>query len=367
MKIIHIISVGKNGGENIYQKYLNYYNSYKKLSVDYELIVIAPESVNETCFNAENTTVLKIYTSQEKCILKRIWINALPKLENLLNSNTYDFLILRMDFIDNGLFKFIQKYQPILEYPTPPIEKTMQDRHFYHLLANKYNPYALKASKLNMTVIDVGYENSYIFHNSLHDQHRKKTKFLISDTINILLMSSKYGANEYNGYDRLLSGLEKYIKKNKAFNFVLYVAGKDVDGFKSMLNPFLEKNLTIHYLGFQTIPQLNEIVYKIDIGINDLAFHRRSLNVANTLKTLDFLGWNIPFMLSHSDVNIDKKHNYFMEVPQNEEPIDIDAMISFLRNINQDTIEQMKLQAENISLEKRAASFVDFLGRVNDV
>lgn len=297
--------------------------------------------------------------------MKRVWIKAIPKLKELLNQIQYNYLILRIDFIDKNILRIIKLYQPILEYPTPPIETTLKNKPFYHKLAIKYNKEALEYSKFNLTTLDIGYPNAFIFPNSLNDQHTKKINYKINNEIKILLMSSKYGPFEYNGYDRFLKGLEKFILFNSKYKISLIVAGKDINGFKDMINDTLRDNISIEYLGFKNISHFKNIIDNIDLGINDLAAHRIGLNEANALKTIDFIGWNLPFILSHKDINLKKNQKFYMKVDQSDEPINIENIIKFLKKINHDIIDQMKYQQKEISLENRIKGFIMYLENNN--
>lgn len=361
MKIAHIISIGTNGGENIIQKYLNYIEVYKKLNIPYHLIILSPESINQFNFNKQTITHFKIKTVNNKCGIKRIWIKGVNYLNSFFKNHDYSHIILRIDFMDKNILNFIKEFKPILEYPTPPIEATLKGKKLYQKLAKKYNHLALKESSLNITTSNINYPNKYIFYNSLYDQHSKKTNYKISSTIKVLFMSSKYGADEYNGYDRFINGIEYYLKNNDTHTFEFIVAGKDIEGFKSMLSNFIVDQVKITYLGFKTINELNFIVKSIDLGINDLGFHRKGLQEANTLKTIDFLGWNLPFIVSHTDVNLKANQKFYLKVNENDKFLDIHKIIHFLYLLNRKDIAQMEIQSKEISLENRVKEFLLYL------
>ena len=180
-------------------------------------------------------------------------------------------------------------------------------------------------------------------------------------------MSSKYAKDEYNGYDRFLSGMREYLQTDHEYNFTFFIAGDDKEGFESMLDSHLKKNIEIQYLGFQTIAELNQLIPNIDVGINDLAFHRKGLQEANTLKTIDFLAWRVPFLISHKDVNIKSEDSYYLKVPEDESAIKIQDMIKFLNQINNNDIVQMEKRALEITLEERIKEFIKFLNKEIDV
>lgn len=368
MHIVHIISVGINGGENIIQKYLNYAKIYKRLKVQYTLLILVPLDIQTDSFHDESIVFFKTYVASRKCLLKRLWMNALPKVEKVLDKIEYTDIIIRIDSIDKSLLDFIKQYKPILEYPTPPIEKTLVDKPIYQKLAQKYNHIALTCAPFNITPMEVGYVNSYILHNSLYDQHVQKKNFILSKNIKVLFMSSKYGYNEYNGYDRFLEGIDLYLKSPEPqYSFEFLIAGHDVNGFKSMLSTNILKQVKMNFLGFQTISELNQIIESVDLGINDLAAHRKGLDKANALKTIDFIAWNLPFIISHKDVNISAEQGYCYKIEESDFPVDIEAIIVFLKSIDEVSIAQMQEQKKKISLQNRIQKFIKFLEKSEDV
>jgi hypothetical protein len=362
MKIVHVISVGINGGENIIQKYNNYIDVYKKFGIEYQLIILSPLDVNVGIVDNRSIVNIQVNPTTNKCLLKRVWLKAIPKLEQYLESIEYTHIILRIDFIDKVILNFTKKYQPILEYPMYPIETILEDKPLYHKLANRHNPIALKYSLFNITPIDNIYKNSYVFQNSLHDKHVKKEKFELHKTIKVLFMSSRYVAKHFNGYDRFLQGIENYLEsKDKKYQFEFYVAGKDIEGFKSMLSNTISSQIKITYLGFQTIEQLNKVIPSLDIGVNDLAFHRNNVTISNTLKTIDFIGWRLPFVISTNDANLIEKQKFYLKVQEDESAINIYEVISFLESIDDSIKMKMDKVAKEISLEKRIEKFIQYL------
>jgi len=316
MKITQVISIGINGGENIIQKYLHIRDSYLSLGVDYRLIIISPLEINYNFKNLKNIYLLKKETINHKCLLVRLWLKSLKQLNSLIKKLNPDYIILRIDSVNQSIYKFIKKHNNIiLDYPNAPIEKTLQHKTFYQKLAFKYNHKILSLSTLNfVTIANTYYPNRYLFPNSLNfKKYLAKNSFdknKISKELNILLMSSKYGEYEVNGYDRLFYGIQKYLKNNINYKFNIYLAGKDMISAKKFFSKFKNTNVNILYLDFSPINELNQYIDKIDLGVNDIGCHRENIYFNSTLKTVDFIGWNLPFLVSHNDTNISKEDKY---------------------------------------------------------
>lgn len=363
MKLLHIIFIGINGGNNILQKYTNYYLTFRKLGIDYRLLVIAP--IGSSYFSKEK--YIEIHTFKylkEKYLLRRLWFNSEKLIIKKINTFNPTFTILRIDQVNSTINRLVKKFKLILDYPNAPIEKSLYQKPFYHKLAIKYNKQILEQSLLNIvTVKETEYKNSFVLPNSLiNEQYYKKMDFkIIGSSISILFLSSKYGSYEYNGYDRFLSGLSNFMKVDNNFTFKLYFAGGDKSDILKLINQYNLENLEINYLGFKSIEELNNLIPNINLGINDIGYHRQNIKFNSTLKTVDFLGWNLPFIISHLDINLNIKDQFYLKIDENENDINMDKVISFLKSFDQVKIKQMKLKSEEISLEKRLKSLLYYL------
>ncbi len=375
MKLIHIVYIGVNGGTNIYQKYMNYYKVFKKNeNINYHLIFISPLGFNNF-EDIENIYFLRGTFLNQKFSAMRVWENIYDELLKRVSQLNPDHIILRMDFVSKKIFNFIKKFKPILEYPTPPIEETTIEKPLYYKLSNRYNLEAMKSVSFSILSYDNGYyegkiDNIYVMNNSIFINNYKKRDFKKYDEthISFLLMSSKYGKYEYSGYDRLLLGLENYLKESKKTLFELYVGGTNIEGFKEILEYYdlklVKEYVKINYLGFIPIIEINKYINKIDLGINDLAVHRKQGGKVNTLKTLDFMAWGLPFVLAHEDHGIDGKDNikeaYLME-SFNDRPLNIENIIKFLKKQNRTNIESLHFEARKISLDKKLEELVEYI------
>lgn len=375
MRLVHIVYIGVNGGTNIYQKYKNYYKVFKKNeNIDYHLIFISPVGFN-SFQEEENIYFIRGSFLNQKFSAMRVWENVYEELVSKVSLLNPDFIILRMDFVSKKIFKFIKKFKPILEYPTPPIEETTIEKPLYYKLSNRYNLEAMKSVPFSILAYDNGYyegklENIYVMNNSIFIDNYKKRDFKKFDKkhITLLLMSSKYGKYEYSGYDRLLIGLENYLKESKETLFELYVGGTDIEGFKEILEHYdlqlVKEYVKINYLGFLPIVEINKYIDKIDLGINDLAVHRKQGGKVNTLKTLDFMAWGLPFVLAHEDHAIDGKESikesYLME-SFDDLPLNMKNVIKFLKKQNSTNIESLHFEAKKISLDKKLESLVEHM------
>lgn len=377
-KFLHVVPVAIKGGSSIMQKYLDYKKVFEKLNVEYVLVIITPKFFHskfiETIENDPKIYIIESKYVNQKCIFKRTMINALKPLDEIILKEKPTNIIIRLGMLDSAYLQFIKKYNPIVEQASAPLEINFISAPLYEALAKKHMDNVFKNTKLMIGCLRYFNEfypknkdKLYIMHNSVNIPKYKKRRFTHKNrknSYNILLMSAIYSKYSYSGYDRLLKGLQSYLKDkrvNKKINF--YVLGNDIKGFKELLNKnkiFLDKSrIKFHYLGFKTIKELNSIVKKMDIGINDLAGHRQKIKSVNAIKTLDFLGWNLPFIIAGDDENlIGYKESFYKKFPLGDKAIDFQDVLDFMNKIKKRDFLDMEVCKVESSLEKRLSQLL---------
>lgn len=382
-KILHIIPVAIKGGPSIIQKYLDYKKHFEKIGVDYKLIIIIPKGFHQEyigkIINDPKIYIIKSKFVNKKCIFKRTMMNALTPLDEIITIEKPTNIILRLGMIDSSYMRFIKKYMPIIEQASAPLEINFINAPLYKKLAKKYMPKVFQYTKLMTACLRYFKEfypsetqKLYILNNSVDISKYKPKKYHNKgkSSYNILLMSNIYSKYTYCGYDRLLKGLQKYLRTNKPDKKInIYVLGSDIDGFKELLKYhkiFLPKTIVqFHFLGFRTISQINKIIGKIDLGINDLAAHRQGIKSVSALKTNDFLGWHLPFIISGDDENIFKyKEGFYKKFKIGEENIDFKEVLHFIDNFTKKDYLNMIKCKKNSSLEKRLQELIDKIENV---
>jgi hypothetical protein len=275
------------------------------------------------------------------------------------------------------------KYKTILEYPFLPLSLNLIDKPFYRKLAQMYEESLIENSVGIIATLSIFKEHPlyqkkpiFLFPNSLLPNIYKPKLFKKFDgsVLNVLFMSSKYDIYHYNGYDRFLGGLNSFLSKNEKIRlkFNLFFAGKgSKEGIEKIISFYNLKNLKsprvgfIH-LGFKSIEELNGIIDDIHLGVNDLAVHRKGSVYNTTLKTVDFIGWELPFILAYEDENLPEKASFFYKFEPSDEPIDIGQVVKFVRNISEDAINEERACGKNILLSNRIKGLVEFLKNVQN-
>lgn len=142
--------------------------------------------------------------------------------------------------------------------------------------------------------------------------------------LNMLFVSSV--TNIWAGLDRVLKGMYNY---QGSINIRLHVVGEVTKEILNMINRLgLRDKVFLHGVKFGK--ELNEIFDISHIAIGSLGIHRKGLKYASTLKVREYTVRGIPFIISHIDEDIDDDFPFVFRVPDNDDPLNIEAVVNFV-------------------------------------
>ena len=137
----------------------------------------------------------------------------------------------------------------------------------------------------------------------------------------------------YHGYDRVLIGLKEYYASNPSVTVYFDIVGSGdlvIQELIEMTNKFnLNKYVVFH--GPMIGEALDDIFDKSHLGIGSLANFRANVFVESALKSREYCARGIPFVLSSHDPDFDD-FPYSLKVPNNEEPLNIQILVSFVNS-----------------------------------
>lgn len=156
----------------------------------------------------------------------------------------------------------------------------------------------------------------------------------------------------FHGYDRLIEGLYQYYNGGGSRMIVIhFVGGEDVAGnecqrYREMSgNYHLDDHVVFH--GFLTGDDLDNVYDSCNIAAASLGMYRIGYKVANSLKVREYLAKGLP-VISGGPVDLFKSHDfmYCLECPNDDTPIDVNALIAFFD-------QTYKSGERNVSLDIR--------------
>ncbi len=168
----------------------------------------------------------------------------------------------------------------------------------------------------------------------------------------------------WHGYDRVIEGLRKYYEQHSNNKKVLFHIIGDNNYFESSrLKELVKKYNLIDYVifhGRKSGKELDKIFNLADIAVGSLGCHRISIKNIKSIKNREYCARGIPFFYSEKDIDFENK-DFVFKVPGNDNPINIDEIISFLMNNKFDPMKIRKYAEENLTWDKQ------FLKVLNEV
>ncbi len=138
--------------------------------------------------------------------------------------------------------------------------------------------------------------------------------------------------NNWHGIDRVLRGISNY---KGALKIELIYAGKIMNSVKKLVNNLgIQEN--VKFEGVCNANQIQHLIKNCNIGISSLGMHRLSIKQRSVLKTLEYLSYGLPTLLSYEEEEIEADEiisTYLIKVSSNETAIDFETVIEKLKLI----------------------------------
>jgi len=173
----------------------------------------------------------------------------------------------------------------------------------------------------------------------------------------------------WHGTDRLIMGLSNYIKSGKRPEIMIHLAGDgpDMKRIKSMVKEHDLGN-SVKFYGMLNKDELDNLYDECDLAVEVLGNHRQGIRVSSSLKSREYLAKGMPFIYSGElDVFNIEPVNFCLNVPANDDPIDMDTVVKFYKETisNEGTdeiIARIRSYAEeNISMKQTILPIVRYL------
>lgn len=266
--------------------------------------------------------------------------NQINDINHYIKDRHFELCYIRFDLCSYkfiNLLKFINKVcdKTYIEIPTYPYDKEYSgklnkirlliDDHYAKSL-NKYVDRIISFYPVpnnnyyNVPVIQV--PNGFDF-----DGINIIKKDKIPDQIDIAAVSSM---RIWHGYERMIEGLNIYYTQGGTRNIVLHLVGdgRECPKYKKMVEKYgLKAHVIFH--GAMHGKKLDSLLEECTIGIDSLARHRTNISVLSSLKSREYGAKGLPFINSCDIDIVDNDFKYFLKVPANDEPININEVISF--------------------------------------
>jgi hypothetical protein len=268
------------------------------------------------------------------------------ELGRYVRSKEYQFIWFRAPIITAPIAQFIRKIKKeapscriIIEYGAYPFVNELSGlRKTIYLLnrknesiAHRYADFVItycgqeKVDNLENIPINNGIDLSHI---PVVDN-----KIDTGQRINFISVSS---LKKWHAYERFIAGLASYIQHPNAVPVHFNIIGNGPEFGKLVnLTNELRLNEYVTFHNFKTGKELDAIYQQNHVAIGTLGFHRIGITNSSSLKNREYFGRGLPIVISTPDKDMPEELPYVKYVPEGEQPLDIQQIVTFAQSVYQ--------------------------------
>lgn len=247
-------------------------------------------------------------------------------------------------FLDGDVVRYMSRIKKemkdvivLLEVPT--YDKNMSEVNKVHMvpLAIKYNFWTKRLDRCIDKIVTYSDDDLIYGISTIKTQNGIDTtrihainKSRDDGRINLIAVSS---LAYWHGYDRVLVGLNEYVKNSDEssarIHFHIVGAGEEFNKYKSYIE---ENNLSDYVTMYGSLSgnQLDEVYEKADIALDSMGRHRSNVYYNSSLKGKEYCAKGLPIISGvKTELNSYTDFPYYMMVPQDDSPIDMQQVVKF--------------------------------------
>lgn len=308
--------------------------------------IMSQISVFQQCFGRVFYTVYKgqmIYLMEGKQIIDkelavtRAMCNKV--IEDWLDKYKIKRTYIRYSFADKWFIQFLKDQKKkgiksVLEIPTYPYDGEvedgrvkMEDQYYRKFLSQYMDWVATNSDKKNilgMTCIRL-LNGVDIKTQPLHLKNKETKKITLIGVSSMAI---------WHGYERILKGLFDYYSHNGDYDFLFKIVGSGPEEEKYH---FLTKEYglqsRVEFCGMLGGKDLDKQYELSDVAVSSLGLYKTHIYDVTPIKGAEYCARGIPFICGYNDMRFPEKAEYIMQVPNNEEAVDMEKVIDFYENI----------------------------------
>lgn len=323
---------------------------------------------NQYNYVINDRPICKLGSEKVSILASRIKFNSI--FQYIIN-NSIDFVYIRYVHISTPFFiKFLSRLRRngvkvYMEIPTYPYDLEYKSSKYTVKMLMQIEKYSRKSFEKYIDKI-VTVQN----YDSIFDIPTIKISNGIDfNSIPVRIPSKHSGyvflgvANieEWHGYDRFIEGIGLYYRNNGKKQIHFYIVGDNnnevLERYKQIVKDY---NLVdrVHFEGKKSWPDLIDYFNKADLAVGGLAAHRKGIYEGKALKCVEYASRGIPFVYSDKNMDFDEC-SFITKASQDDTPIDIEKLISFIDNINISPCEIRKYVQENLTWNIQMKKIID--------
>jgi glycosyltransferase involved in cell wall biosynthesis len=156
----------------------------------------------------------------------------------------------------------------------------------------------------------------------------RKLPFYTPQELHVLFVGN---VSRWHGLDRFIQGMAAY-RGPVQVNLHIVGDGDELVNVKTLAHS-LAVTRSIHFHGFLSGPDLDNVFDQYHIAIGSLGIHRNGMKQASALKVREYCSRGIPFMISNNDPDFPATFPYCLSLPPDDTPISMDTVIGFYHTV----------------------------------
>ncbi len=297
-----------------------------------------------------------IYTNRVEIEKKPSLLRAFPFSSSLewgkAQMPTADALYIRMEPFSYPFIRFLQKTKKnkpgirvILEIPTYPYDEEIKRLNMITRYRDRiYRRYLWKYVDRIVTYS----EDDKIFgirtiriRNGINVRTVPLAKKRHKDQeIHLIAVAA---LQPYHGYERLIEGLKDYYsgEAERIVRFLIVGSGPSEEELKHLVKSYGLEDKVL-FFGQKTGDPLTEIYDQSDIGTGSFGLYKRGDSRSSALKTREYLSRGLPMISGCTeDVFQGKNADFYLELENDESPVDIQRVVDFYDRLMADGKEAL--------------------------
>lgn len=276
--------------------------------------------------------------------------NSYKYIFEYVKSNKFDFLFIRYLASATPAFlvflrkckKYVKKI--VIEIPTYPYDgessltlyavKERISRKFMYHWVDRVLTFSTEKEIYRIPTIQIS--NAPAYKLPLHEASPLSSPIRFIAVANIAF---------WHGFDRFVQGVANYYSNggNEKIHVTIVGGGdvKIIDDLKAQVKANSLQDV-VQFVGSKDGDELTALFNNADIAIGCLGCHRKGIVQLKSLKNVEYAMRGIPFFYSENNTDFDNKP-YILKVPADDSAIDMEAVISFVKNL--------KMSAKEISAD----------------
>ncbi len=310
-------------------------------------------SVLKEYFECSHIIVRKVHVSLARKILERLPLGSIKRAYNdalaSINEDA-DYIYIRKTLFDKGFISFVRdiafkccRAKIIMEFPTYPYYRELIRQfelvpfYFKDLIwRKKLRKYVDVATTYSDDNNIFGIPTIQIMNGIVVDKiwlpERSKHIEKTDAAINLLAVAQMLPAH---GYERVINGIANYYQNKGKRNVMFHLVGDgpECEIYRKITRKYgLEDNVIFY--GLKTGMELDNIYSKADIGLGSFGGYKNHLYVSSALKIREYLAHGLPIVSGmKEDVFLKNKPEFYLELPNSPEDIDIERIVCFIDGI----------------------------------